>query len=61
MLVLGVQQSDSVIYTCGVCVCVSILCQILFPYRKLQNIEYSSPCLTGGSRLSVLYVVVCIC
>ena len=36
--------------------------QILFPYRLLQNIEYSSLCYTVGPRwLSVFYIVVCIC
>ena len=41
MLVPGAQQSDSVIHTY-----ISILFQILFPYRLLQNIEYSSLCYT---------------
>ena len=36
--------------------------QILFPYRLLQNIEYSSLCYTvGPCWLSILYIVVCIC
>ena len=39
VLVSGVQQSDSVIHTH-----VSILFQILFPFRLLQNIERSSLC-----------------
>ena len=35
--------------------------QILFPYRLLQNIEYSSLCcIVGLCWLSILYVVVCI-
>ena len=38
----GVQQSDSVIH-------VSILFQILFPFRFLQNIWQSSLCYTVGS------------
>ena len=42
MLVLGVQQSDSVIHTY-----ISIF-QILFLYLLLQNIEYSSSCYTVG-------------
>ena len=43
MLVLGVQHSDSVIH-----IHVSILFQILFPFRLLQNIEQRSLCYTGG-------------
>ena len=36
--------------------------QILFPYRLLQNIEYSSLCYTvGPCWLSILYIVGCIC
>ena len=39
-----------------------ILFQILFPYRSLQDIEYSSLCYTvGPCCLSILYIVVCIC
>ena len=41
VLVSGVQRSDSVIH-------VSILFQILFPFRLLQNIEQSSLCYTVG-------------
>ena len=38
------------------------LFQILFPYRLLQNIEYSPLCYTvGPCCLSILYIVVCIC
>ena len=38
------------------------LFQILFHYRLLQDIEYSSLCYTVNSCcLSILYVVVCIC
>ena len=37
------------------------LFQILFHYRLLQDIEYSSLCYTvGPCCLSILYVVVCI-
>ena len=43
MLVSGVQQSDSVIH-----IHVSILFQILFPFRLLQNTEQSSLCCTVG-------------
>ena len=50
VLVSGVQQSDSVIH-----IHVSILFQILFPFRLLQNIEYSALCYTVGPRwLSIL-------
>ena len=41
MLVSGVQQSDSVIH-----IHVSILFQILFPFRLLQNLEQCSLCYT---------------
>ena len=38
----------------------SILFQILFPYRLLQNIECNSLCYTvGPCRLSVLYIFYC--
>ena len=43
MLVAGVQQSDSVMH-----IQVSILLQILFPFRLLQNIGQSSLCYTVG-------------
>ena len=50
VLVSGVQQSDSVIH-----IHVSILFQILFPVRLLQNIEKSSLCYTvGPCWLSIL-------
>ena len=41
LLVSGIQHSNSVIHLC-------ILFQILFPYRLLQNTEYSSLCYTVG-------------
>ena len=41
MLVSGVQQTDSVLY-------IYIFFQILFHYRLLQDIEYSSLCYTVG-------------
>ena len=41
MLVSGVQQSDLVIH-----IRVSILFQIVFPFRLLQSIEQSSLCYT---------------
>ena len=50
-IVAGVQQSDSVIY-------ISILFQILFPFRLLQNIEQSSQCYTvGPCCLSILNMI----
>ena len=55
VLVSGVQQSDSDIH-------MYILFQILFHYRLLQGIEYSSLCYTvGPCCLSILYIVVYIC
>ena len=53
MLVSCVQQSGSVTH-------VSILFQIIFPFRLLQNIEQSSLCYTAGPCwLSILNIVVC--
>ena len=46
MLVSGVQQSDSVIH-----IHMSILFQVLFPFRLLKNIEQSS--------LSSLLLIIC--
>ena len=54
MLVLGVQQSDSVIHT-------SILFQILFPFSLLESTEQSFMCCVIGSYLSILYLVLYIC
>ena len=55
VLVSGVQQSNSVIH-------ISILFQVLFPFKLLQNIKQSSLCYTiGPCWLSILYTVVCIC
>ena len=55
MLVSAVQQKDSVTY-------VSILFQILFPFRLLQDIEQSSRCYTvGPCCLSILNIVMCTC
>ena len=52
LLVSGVQQSDSIIH-----VHVSILFQILFPFRLLHNIEQSSLCYTvGPCWLSILNI-----
>ena len=48
--VSGIQQSGSVIH-----IHVSILFQILFPFRLLQNVEQSSLCyMLGPCWLSVL-------
>ena len=53
-IVSGIQQSDSVILIHG-----SILSQIFFPFRLLQNIEQSSQCYTvGPCWLSVLNIAV---
>ena len=52
VLVAGIQWSDSVIH-----IHISILFQILFPYRLLQNTEYSSLCyIVGFCWLSILCV-----
>ena len=54
VLVSGIQQSDSVIH-----MYVSILFQILFPFRLLYNIELSSLCyIVGPYWLSILNIVV---
>ena len=54
MVVSGVQQSDSVTH-----IHIFILVQIPYPYRLLQNTDYSSLCYTvDPSWLSLLYVVV---
>ena len=50
MIVSGVQQSDSIIH-----IHVSILFQILFPFRLLRDIEQRPLCYTvGPCRLSIL-------
>ena len=50
VLVSDVLQSDSVLF------------QIIFPIRLLEDIDYSSLCYTvGPCWLSILYLVVCIC
>ena len=49
VLFSGEWQSDSVIH-----VHVSILVQILFPYKLIQNTEYSFLCYTVGSWLYIL-------
>ena len=57
LLVSGVQQSDSVIH-----IHVSILFQILFPFRLLQSIEQSSLCYNSRSCWSsILNIAVCTC
>ena len=58
VLVSGVEQSDSVIYIYFFI----FYFHILFCYRLLQDIEYSSLWYTvGPCCLSILYTVVCIC
>ena len=53
VLLSSIQQSDSYIY---------ILFQIVFHYRLLQDIEYSSLCYTvNPCCLPLLYIVVYIC
>ena len=57
VLVTGVQQSDSVIH-----IYIHIPFQILFHYRLLQDIEYSSLCyIVGPCCLSILHLVACMC
>ena len=57
VLVSGVQQSDSVIH-----IHISILLQVLFPFRLLLNIEQSSLCYAvSPCWLSILSIVVCLC
>ena len=57
VLVSGVQQSDSVIR-----IHVSILFQVLFSFRLLQNTEQSSLCYTVDlCWLSILNIAVCTC
>ena len=57
VLVSGAQQSDSVTH-----IHISILFQIFFPFRLLQNIEQSSLCCTVGlCWLSILNIAVCTC
>ena len=57
MLVSGIEQSGSVMP-----IHVSILFQILVPFRLFHNIEQSSLCYTGGRYWSsILNIVVCTC
>ena len=57
VLVFTVQESES-----AICIHISPLFQILFHYRLLQDIEYSSLCYTvGPCCLSILCIGVCIC
>ena len=57
VLVSAVQQSESAIH-----IHVSILFQILFPFRLLLNIEQRSLCYTvGPCWLSILNIVVRTC
>ena len=50
MLVLGVRQSDSIVSTY-----ISFFFQVLFPYRLVQNIKYSS-LLYGRFLLAVYFI-----
>ena len=55
MFVSEIQHSDSVIH-------VSIVFQVLFSFKLLQDIKQSSLCYEIGPYwLSIVYVVVCIC
>ena len=57
VLVSTVQRSES-----AICIHISPLFWISFPFKSSQNIEQSSLCYTVGShQLSVLYIVVDIC
>ena len=57
VLVSGIQQSDSLIH-----IHVSVLFQILFPFRLLQCTEKSFLCyIVGPCWLSVLNIAVCTC
>ena len=57
VVVSGIQQSDSVIH-----IHVSILFQIIFPFRLLHNTEQSSLCYTvGPCWLFILNIAVCAC
>ena len=57
VLVSGVQTSDSVLH-----IHVSILFQILFPFRLLQSIDQSSLCYTvGPCWIPILNIAVCTC
>ena len=59
MLFQSVQQIHSIINTHTR---THILFQIIFPYRLLQDIDYSSLCYrVDSSQLSILYIVVCMC
>ena len=55
VFISGVQQSDSVIHTH-----VSVLFQVLFPFRLLQNFEQRSLCCVVDPRwLSILNIAIC--
>ena len=51
MLVSDVQQSDSVIH-----MYIAIVFQIIFNYRLLQAIEYSSMCYTAGLFKKIYFI-----
>ena len=53
VLVWGIQQSDSIMHRY-----INVIYYILFHYRLLQDIEYSSLCYSEGlCELSILYRV----
>ena len=56
MLVSSIQQSDLYIYIIYIYIC--ILFKILFHYRLLQVIDYSSLCyMVGPCCLPILYIL----
>ena len=62
MCVLGLYTYLFGLYIYSICRYIQkyVLFQILFPYRLLQEIEYSSLCYTVGPDLSALCIVACI-
>ena len=59
VLILGVQQSDSVIHMLHSVIgsYIDILFHILFTYRLSQDIDCGSLCYTVGPCLSILYIM----
>ena len=53
MLILGVQQNNLVIHKY-----VSILFQVLFPFKLLQSSEQGSHCYIVGPRFSILNIAI---
>ena len=57
VIVSGIQQSDSIIYTH-----MSIFFQTLFPFRLIRSINQSNLCYTVDTcQLSILNTAVCTC